>query len=134
MPSNPALCSATVAATATGDAWLELQREMGSLKADNRLESCCSSKAGDDDGRGGGGGDSNALRRQASADSLLTRSFGKGSDYSIEATSGALAKTLSLTLDTSASAWKDNREAAVERDIPGACTLVTRVRSREMLP
>lgn len=109
MPSiNMSTCSevaAGVSIPSTGDAWLDLQKEMGSLKADNRMLV----RGGSQGGGTGSGLASNAqalLQTSGSAMSVVTRSFAETSTVCAEATTGLLAKALSLGLDSPVSAWK----------------------------
>eukprot|EP00752_Nemacystus_decipiens_P002990 g2774.t1 len=102
------------AAVSGDDAWLELQREMGSLRADNRMF-----LRGSQGGRGGGRGNSKSspLRASGSASSVLSKSLAEISTVCAEAATDLLAKTLSLGLDSPKPAWKggkpENKPTAV---------------------
>lgn len=77
------------------NAWLELQRELGSLKADNRVFL-----------RGSAGINAHSLHTSESAVSMLTKSLTENSTACPEATMDLIAKTLSLGLDGPAPAWR----------------------------
>lgn len=77
------------------NAWLELQREMGSLKADNRVFS-----------RGSAGINAHSLHTCGSAVSVLTKSLAENSTVCAETTTDMIAQTLSLGLDGPAPVWK----------------------------
>lgn len=85
----------------SGDAWLELQREMGSLKADNRMVL--------HGNRGGSGGgqeiSAHPLRISGPAESEMSKSLAEISTVCAEATTDLLAKTLSLRLDNPLPMW-----------------------------
>lgn len=124
MPQNhPGCCSSSAGdeedAAVGLSPWLELQREMGSLKADNRLapRRCCGR------GRGGSVGAEVAVAvcDQGSAiSSILANSVGEScSEACAGATAGVLAASLSLRLDSPGSAWRGSLGATVGRDTPG---------------
>lgn len=107
MPSinTPGSCSTAVeqkTAVSGDDAWLELQREMGSLKADNRM--FLRGRRGDGPGVGG-----HPLRASGSAASMLSKSLAEISTVCGEATTGLLAKNLSLGLDSPIPVWKGGK-------------------------
>lgn len=83
--------------SAEDNAWLELQKEMGSLKADNRMFV-----------RGSAGINPHSLHNACgSAVSVLTKSLAENSTACAEATTDLIAKKLSLGLDAPAApAWK----------------------------
>lgn len=109
LPSSPATSSRH---------WLELQREMGSLKAENRIVSRrCDSSIGSSGRRnantneaGGSSKDGGSGNRTSLTPhwclSLLTNSLEESTAEGAGETSGALAKVLSLGLDTPVSAWR----------------------------
>ncbi|CAM9627040.1 unnamed protein product, partial [Ectocarpus sp. 12 AP-2014] len=95
--------------TSAEGAWLELQREMGSLKADNRMLVRDSSRGGGGGGGGGSGECINISTMSASspAMSVVTKSLAENSTVGAQATTDILAKTLTRTLDSPLSAWKE---------------------------
>ena len=101
-------------ALSSDHAWLELQREMGSLKADNRMF-----LRGSQGGGGGGGGrGSNKARpllASGSAASVLSKSLAEISTVCAEATTDLLAKTLSLGLDSPKPAWEGEKSGTAMR-------------------
>lgn len=96
--NTPGSCSVDYTAVSADNAWLDLQREMGSLKADNRMFL-----------RGSRGISAHALRTSESAVSVLTKSLAENSTVCAEATTDLLAKTLSVGLDGPAPVWKGDR-------------------------
>lgn len=115
-----AAAAAPAARFPTGKAWLELQREMGTLKADNRLgpRGRRRGRRCDAGGNAVESGTAHTVQAQGSAMSLLTKSFsseGVGDG-------AALAKVLSLGLDSPALAWPSGRGDTTARDISGRCT------------
>lgn len=86
------------------DAWLELQREMGSLKADNRMF-----LRGSRDGGQGNNSSAHPLRTSGSATSVLSTSLAEISTVCAEATTGLLAKTLSFGLDSPNPVWNGGK-------------------------
>lgn len=89
------------AGSADKSAWLELQKEMGSLKVDNRMFVRGSARINVHSKHNACG----------SAVSVLTKSLAENSTACAEATTDLIAKKLSLGLDGPAPAWK--------RDGPG---------------
>ncbi|CAM9964631.1 unnamed protein product, partial [Ectocarpus sp. 12 AP-2014] len=107
---NTSSCSTPAAEkvpTSADEAWLELQREMGSLKADNRMLVRDSSRGGGDGG--GGSGEcinTSTISASSPAMSVVTKSLAENSTVGAQATTDILAKTLTRTLDSPLSAWK----------------------------
>ncbi|CAM9159192.1 unnamed protein product [Ectocarpus sp. 13 AM-2016] len=96
--------------TSADEAWLGLQREMGSLKADNRMLGCDSSRGGGGGGGGGGSGEcinTSTISASSPAMSVVTKSLAENSTVGAQATTDILAKTLTRTLDSTLSAWKE---------------------------
>lgn len=90
-------------ALSSDDAWLELQREMGSLKADNRM--FLRGSRGDAKVSSG----AHPLRTSASSASVWSKSLAEISTVCAEGTADLLAKTLSLGLDSPNPAWKGGK-------------------------
>lgn len=95
------------------EAWLELQREMGSFRADNRML-----LRGSRGGGGQGGSGAHPLRASGSAASVLTKSLAEISTVCAEATTDLLAKSLSLGLDSPKSVWKGEKSGEERRLMP----------------
>lgn len=95
--------------------WLELQREMGSLKADNQLGSSCHSS------RSSGGGDALRGLTHPQGSELVTKpsSVADSADQRTQAEIAALARTLSLRLDLPVSPWENNAGGRSRRQIQG---------------
>lgn len=91
--------------------WLDLQREMGSLKADNQLGLSCHS------GGSSGGGDTvhGLTHPQGSALLKKSSSVAESADQQITAEVAALANTLSLRLDLPVSPWEPSPGAIARR-------------------
>ncbi|CAM9407603.1 unnamed protein product [Ectocarpus fasciculatus] len=104
---NTSSCSTLAAEklpTSADEAWLELQREMGSLKADNRMLVRGSSRGG-----GGGSGEcinTSQISASSPALSVVTKSLAENSTLGAQATTDMLAKTLTRRLDSPLPAWK----------------------------
>lgn len=107
---------ATSEESAYGDSWVALQREMGSLKADNRLAPRSGSM---DVGISHDGVGPYKIGAQDSAILPLTKLSDQSSSNLVGRTPSALTGGESLTLDKPTSAWRGNHVADVKHDLSG---------------